>query len=116
MVAVLLSAVTFLPPPPEAPPATVYYGALQGARKPGEVEASKVFQEIPEYKAIKDKGLGQDDPEYFILITKANSKFFAAVMRAALAAACDVVVERGTAAFKDPPADLTRKAIEAIEK
>jgi hypothetical protein len=115
MAAVLLCAVTFLPPP-SAARATVYYGVLQGARKPAEVEASKVFQEIPEYKAIKEKGLGPNDPEYFILLTKANAKFFAAVGRAAAAAACDVVVERGSAAFKEPPADLTRKTIEAIEK
>jgi hypothetical protein len=111
MAAVLLSAVTFLPPP-----ATVYYGAVAGARKPGEVEAAKVFHEIPEFREIKDRGLGSDDPEYVVLLAKANAKFFAAVGRAASAAGCDVVVERGSAAFQTPPADLTRKAVEAIER
>jgi hypothetical protein len=106
MAAVLLSAVTFLPPP-----ATVYSGAVAGARKPGEVEAAKVFHEIPEFREIKDRGPGADDPEYVVLFAKANAKFFAAA-----AAGCDVVVERGSAAFRTPPADLTRKAVEAIER
>jgi hypothetical protein len=116
MTAVLLSAVTFLPPPAVEPAATVYYGVLQGARKPAEVDASRVFQEIPEYKAIKEKGLGPQDPEYFVLLSKANSKFYGAVARAAMTAACDVVVERGSERFPEAPSDLTRRAIEALEK
>ncbi len=96
--------------------AKVYYGVAQGAKKPGEVVASKVFDEIPEFQKIKEKGLTSDDPEYFILLTKANTRFYAAVMKAAMAATCDVVVEKGTGTFTGAPADLTKKAIDSIDK
>lgn len=111
MIAAVLLAVTLLPSP-----AKVYYGKLEGAKKPGEVVASKVFNEIPEYKKIKDRGLKEDDPEYYILLTRANAKFSAAVLAAATQAACDVVVEKGSAVFAVETVDLTQKTIGAIEK
>ncbi len=113
MTAPLVLAALLLHPPPAT---TVYYGALKDARKPGEVEAGKIFREIPEYRSIQDKGLDSRDPEYFVLLSKANAKFFAAVRRAAAGAGCDVVVERGSASFAERPADLTSRAIEALEK
>lgn len=97
-------------------PATVYYGKFDGAKKPGQIVATKVFQEIPEYMKIRDRGLKEDDPEYSILLAKANAKFYAAVAVAAVQASCDVVVEKGSAVFTAEVVDLTQKAIGAIEK
>ena len=111
--AVLTTAFLLLAAPA---PAKVYYGKFDGAKKPGEVVATKVFQEIPEYMKIRDRGLKEDDPEYSILLAKANAKFYAAVAVAAAQASCDVVVEKGSAVFKVEVVDLTQKAIGAIEK
>ena len=61
----------------------VYYGKKDGAKKPAEVVASDVFNEIPEYKKIKEKGLTKDDAEYWVLLNKANDKFNKAVKKVA---------------------------------
>lgn len=112
-------SLAFIPadaPPFPDPNPNVYYGAVADAKSPAEVAASKVFEEIPEYKKIKEKGLTQEDPEYYILLNKANAKFFAAVKKAAEAAKHDVVVEKGSAKFEKTPADLTQKTIDALDK
>lgn len=101
---------------PALPDGTTYYGTASGAKAPAEVTASKVFDQIAEYKTIKEKGLTQEDPEYYILLNKANAKFFAAVKKAAEAAKHDAVVEKGSAKFDKTPADLTQKTIDALEK
>lgn len=93
---------------------TTYYGKVDGAQKPAEVVAKTVFNSIPEYKKIKEKGLGEDDPEYWILLNKANEKFYAAVKKAAEDGKHDVVVEKDSTKFGSTPADLTQKAIAAL--
>ena len=92
----------------------VYYGKVDGAKKPAEVTAIQVFQNIPEYKQIKERGLSKDDPEYFALLSKANTKFSNAVRKAAQDSGCDVVVEMGSATFEGNVTDLTQKAIDSI--
>ena len=94
--------------------AKVYYGKLDGAKKPSEVTAIKVFENIPEYKEIMERGLSKDDPEYFALLNKANMKFFDAVRKAAQNSGRDVVVEKGSAQFEGEVIDLTQKAIDSI--
>ena len=94
--------------------AKVYYGKLDGAKKPAEVEAIKVFQAIPEFKEIVDRGLSKGDPEYFALLNKANTKFFNAVRKAAQDSDRDVVVEKGSSSFEGEVTDLTQKAIDSI--
>lgn len=93
---------------------TVYFGKLDGAQKPAEVVAKTVFAEIPEYKKIKEKGLDQDDPEYWILLGKANDKFYAAVRKVGEQAKFDVVVEKGSSRFDSTPPDVTQKVISAL--
>lgn len=93
---------------------SVYYGQVQGSTKPAEVVAKNVFNSIPEYKQIKEKGLKQEDPEYWILLNKANEKFYAAVKKAAEAGKHDVVVEQGSTKFDSTPTDLTQKVIAAL--
>jgi hypothetical protein len=94
--------------------AQVYYGKLDGAKSPSEVVAKSVFAEIPEYKEIKEKGLTKDDPEYWILLSKANDKFYAAVKKVGEENKYDVVVEKGSAPFENVPPDVTRKVIAAL--
>jgi hypothetical protein len=112
MVAAVLWAGACLFTPADNP--KVYYGTLEGAKKPAELVALKVFDEIPEYRWIKEKNLMMDDPEYFILLQKANARFFAAVKRAAQAAAFDAVAEKGS--LPGPVPDLTRQTIDALER
>ena len=100
---------------PDPAAAKVYFGTAEGARKPAQVVSAKVFAKIPEFKKIKEKGLTKDNPEYFILLQKANAKFFAAVSKAAKAAGCDVVVEKGTGDFDGKVVDLTSKVIKSLD-
>lgn len=114
MIAVLVLAV-LLSSGTAARPGKVYYGTSKGAKSPAEIKASKVFAKIPEFKKIKEKGLTSDNPEYFILLNKANAKFYAAVAKAAKAAKCDVVVEKGTGGFDGKVVDLTAKVIKSLD-
>lgn len=93
---------------------TVYYGKLADSKKPAECTAKAVFAEIPEYKKIKEKGLSQDDPEYWILLGKANEKFYAAVKKVGERNKFDVIVEKGTAKFDPAAPDVTQKVIAAL--
>ena len=93
---------------------SVYYGKLEGAQKPAELVAKTVFAEIPEYKKIKEKGLTEDDPEYWILLGKANDKFYAAVRKIGEQFKFDVVIEKGSSRFDSTPPDVTQKVISAL--
>ena len=88
---------------------------LRGAKRPAVVTASKVFNKIPEFKKIKEKGLTTDNPEYFILLNMANAKFYDAVSTAATAAGCDVVAEKGSHDFSGKAIDLTAKVIKSLD-
>ena len=94
--------------------AKVYYGKVEGAKKPSEVTAIEVFKAIPEYKQIVERGLTKDDPEYFTLLNKANTKFVNAVRKAAQESGRDVVVEQGSTSFDAVVTNLTQKAIDSI--
>lgn len=94
----------------------VYYGTPKGARKPAVVVAKTVFAEIPEYKEIKERGLTRDDPEYWILLGKANDKFYAAVRKVGERSGFDVVVEKDSARFDSEPFDVTQKVILALSR
>jgi hypothetical protein len=112
-------AITAKPPPAAGLAAALndpYYGKVEGARKPAEVTSKTVFNEIPEYKQIKEKGLTESDAEYFILLNKANAKFYTAVKKVAEEDGHDVVVEKGSTRFESTPVDLTQKTINALEK
>jgi hypothetical protein len=92
----------------------VYFGKLEGAKKSGEVISRSVFTEIPEYQKIKEKGLTSEDPEYWILLSKANDKFYAAVRKVGDVSQVDVIVEKGTAPLNGSTEDLTQKVIAAL--
>jgi len=94
----------------------IYFGKTEGAKKPAEIVATDVFNEIPEYKKIKEKGLTKDDAEYWVLLNKANEKFNKAVKKTAEDGKYDVVAEKGKHKFDSTPVDITKKVIEALKK
>src|SRR5262245_44424141 len=94
----------------------IYFGKKEGAKKPAEVKATDVFNEIAEYKKIKEKGLTKDDAEYWTLLNKANEKFNRALKRVAEEDKYDVVAEKGKIKFDTTPVDITKKVIEALKK
>lgn len=94
----------------------VYYGKVEDSKKPAEVVSSKVFEEIPEMKEIKKRGLTEKDAEYWILLAKACEKFYAAVKKVAEADGYDCVAEKGKYTFNPPAPDITQKVIDALEK
>lgn len=101
----------------DGPDTNVYHGKVDGAQKPAELVAATVFDKIAEYQEIKKRGLKKDEPEYWILLNKANEKFYKAVKKVADENSYDVVVEKGSHKFdgKEVP-DATQKVIDALEK
>lgn len=94
----------------------VYYGKVEGAKRPAEVVAATVFNEIPEYREIKKRGLTEQDAEYWILLNKANQKFYRAVRKVAEENRYDVVTEKGAFKFEGEVPDVTQRVIDALEK
>src|SRR5688572_8773156 len=94
----------------------VYHGKKDGSKKPAEIKAQDVFNEIAEYKKIKEKGLTKDDAEYWVLLNKANEKFNKAVKKVADEEKHDCVAEKGKVKFDSTPVDITKKVIEALGK
>lgn len=96
----------------------IYHGKKDGAKKPAEVKAQDVFNEIDEYKKIKDKGLTKDDAEYWTLLNKANEKFNKALKKVIDAEKHDCVSEKGKVTYDKgvTAVDITKKVIEALKK
>ena len=94
----------------------IYYGKKEGAKKPAELKATTVFNEIAEYKKIKEKGLTKDDAEYWTLLNKANEKFNKALKKVVEEEKYDVVAEKDKIKFDTTPVDITKKVIEALKK
>ena len=94
----------------------IYFGKADGAKKPAEITAATIFNEIPEYKKIKEKGLTKDDAEYWVLLNKANEKFNKAVKKVAEDGKYDVVAEKGKVKFDKTAADITQGVVEALKK
>ncbi len=91
----------------------VYYGSADSFKTPAVIVLSKVFDKIPEYIDAKKKT--DDDPDYYILIEKANAKFQKAVEKAAKDNGYDLVAETGSVKMKDKEIpDITKKVIDAL--
>lgn len=91
----------------------VYYGNADSFSTPAVIVMTKVFEKIPEYVDAKKKT--DDDPEYYILIEKANKKFRQAVEKAAKDNGYDLVAESGSVKVKGKEIpDITQKAIDAL--
>lgn len=95
----------------------IYFGSREGD-KPATVRASDCFAAIPEWQEIQRRNLGQDDADYWILVSAANSRFRKAVEDVARASGYDLVAEQGSLKAKDgegPPADITKSVVDRIK-
>ncbi len=101
-----------------ADPGKVYYGDPEEFENPAVLTASEVFAKIREWREIQEKGLTSQDPEYWILLEKANRKFRRAVHRAAQEAGHDLVAETGAVAREDGAAlpDVTAAVVAVLDK
>lgn len=99
-------------------PAGVYYGNPEDFACPAVLEAARVFDHIPEYQEIKRRNLQPTDPEYGILLEKANKRFFKVVCRVARRDAYDLMAELGAVTRSDgkPIKDVTDDLIKVLEE
>ena len=94
----------------------VYYGNPKRFLHGCELSLLAVFKEIPEYRRIIDEKIAKDDPNYAILLTRANRVFNKAVSRAAYQTGHDLVAEIGAITPRDAGIpDLTRLAIAEVK-
>lgn len=95
----------------------IYFGSREGD-KPATVRAADCFAAIPEWQELQRRNLGQDDADYWILVSAANSRFRKAVEDVARASGYDLVAEHGSLKAKDgepPPADITKSVVDKIK-
>ncbi len=99
-----------------ADPGKVYYGDPEEFTNPAILTAATVFAKIREWREIQERGLTSQDPEYWILLEKANRKFRRAVHRAAQAAGHDLVAEVGAVLREDGQGlpDVTEAGVAAL--
>ncbi len=91
----------------------VYYGNADNFKTPAVIELAKVFSNITEYQDAKKKS--EDDPDYYILLDKANQKFQKALEKAAKDGGYDLVGETGTVKVKGKTIpDITQKVIDSL--
>ncbi|MBI3269785.1 MAG: hypothetical protein HYZ53_12240 [Planctomycetes bacterium] len=96
----------------------VYHGDPDDFSAPAVLEALRCFERIPEYQEIKRRKLPPNDPEYGILLEKANKRFFRAVCRLSRRDGYDLIAELGAVVRRggDPLKDVTEDAIRLIEE
>ena len=75
------------------PVGKVYFGNPRNFYRPAELEASKVFQVIPEYQEWQK--LDPSDPRYWTLLDKANTCFIRALVSVARRYDYDLIGEKG---------------------
>ena len=93
----------------------VYYGDPDNFSTPAVITLLTVFENIPEYVDAKKKS--EDDPEYYILLKKANEKFQKAVKKVATDEGYDLVGEVGTVKVKGKEVpDVTDKVVKALSE
>ena len=94
-------------------PTTIKRGAK--FKKPAIVVSSTVFDSIPEWKEIKEKGLKKGDAEYHLLHKRASDKFCDALKRVRVANGYDIVAETGAIECKNCTAtEITQAVIDSL--
>ena len=95
----------------------IYYGDPDSFSKPAVLTASTVFDSIKEYKEIKDRKIKPDDPDYWILLNRANKRFYKAVKKTAEDKSYDLMGESGSIEAKDGAAlpDATSDVVAAVD-
>ena len=93
--------------------AKIYYGDPDNFQKASVLKMKTVFNKIPEYREALKRG--KDDPQYYILLEKANQKFFAAMESVAGTEGYDLIGEIGAIKIKGKKVPvITKKVIEAL--
>jgi hypothetical protein len=99
----------------EVDPSKVYSGDPNHFDNPAVLRIAKVFEAIPEYRDAKKRD--KDDPEYYILLEKANLKFFAALDKVVSENRYDLVAEAGSVKVKGKEIpDVTAAVIKALSR
>jgi len=73
----------------------VYYGDCSSFSKPSTIAIDEVFPHIRSFKLIDERNLNESDPEYWVLLLRANEKFRAALKSIAAVHGLDLIAERG---------------------
>jgi len=71
----------------------IYYGDPKNFRNPAVLDAAKIYNEIPAYQKIIQKGLTRNDPEYWPLMQKASNVFVRALKAVCKEKGIDLVGE-----------------------
>jgi hypothetical protein len=96
-------------------PQRLYRGDPADFRKAACVSADQIYDAIPAYQEIVDRGLTKDQPQYWILISKANQDFHDALVQAEKQLGYDLIGERGTIRIDaNPPTDITAQLIKLL--
>ncbi|MHC4713742.1 MAG: hypothetical protein ACYTAN_10810 [Planctomycetota bacterium] len=90
----------------------VYYGNHRQYKKAAEVNAKKVFVNIPAYKEIIDKDIDEDSALYLIKLAEANRIFLEAVKEFAKDKGYDLICEEG--ALEDAPC-VTAEVVKIVK-
>ncbi|MBI4583609.1 MAG: hypothetical protein HY717_06275 [Planctomycetes bacterium] len=112
--------------PPEVSPALndkykvqeekIYYGDPKNFHNPAVLDASKIYNEIPAYQKIVQKGLTKNDPEYWPLMQKASNVFVRALKAVCKEKGIDLVGEVSSISCDhDQVPDITEAVIEAVK-
>lgn len=71
----------------------IYYGDCTRFATPAVLSARKVYESIPAYRSILERGLTKDDPEYWPLLRRAARIFLVALKRVCREEGFDLVGE-----------------------
>ncbi len=96
----------------------VYLGKATYPKAPATIRADDVWAAIPEYKKILDNDLGEDDPEYHLLMKKASERFAKALEREAKREGYDLIAEAGAVVSGTgrPIPDATQDMIDLVTR
>ncbi len=98
----------------------VYYGKGKHPKAPAATKADDVWEKIPEYQAIVEDELEDDDPRYHLLMKKASERFAKALKKLAerdkhdMIAEVDAVESKGDVKRKIP--DVTKELIKLVTR
>jgi hypothetical protein len=92
----------------------IYFGDPYNFSNPGEISAYKVFSSISEFQQIKEEGIKASEPEYWILMRRANRKFKLALQNVNAKLEFDLIGELGCVRISTEVPDITIPVIMEI--
>ena len=96
--------------------ADIYVGELANYTNGAVVDIHAVFNVIPEYQAIQERGLTREDADYYILLARANTVFYNNVRVVANCGNYDLVLRLGSVEAEGLGlTDITQDVVDEIE-